>query len=286
MDLGLKDVHVLITGASGGIGLATTKEYLAQGAKVTAHYNSNNTSLAPLLSAHTDTLTTVQADVTREPAVARLFADAAARFGPVQVVVVNHGISPEPGVPVVDMALERWRRTLTVNLDAVFLVTREYLRGLRAAGEEAKEKAAVVLVGSTAGQFGLAGQADYASAKSAMMYGLTLSLKNEIVKIAPLGRVNAVAPGWVWTPMAEAQLGQEPERMYRALATMPLKKIAVAEDIATQIVLLSSAKASGHVSGQVVTIAGGMEGRLLNHPDELAQVRAGWSLLSEQGYNV
>lgn len=51
------------------------------------------------------------------------------------------------------------------------------------------------------------------------MYGLTLSLKNEIVKIAPRGRVNAVAPGWVWTPMAEAQLGQEPEKMYRALAT-------------------------------------------------------------------
>ena len=72
-----------------------------------------------------------------------------------QVVVVNHGISPDPGVPVVDMGLERWRRTLTVNLDAVFLVTREFLRGLRAAGDAEKEKAAVVLVGSTAGQFGL-----------------------------------------------------------------------------------------------------------------------------------
>ncbi|KAL1740288.1 hypothetical protein HDZ31DRAFT_47789, partial [Schizophyllum fasciatum] len=196
------------------------------------------------------------------------------------------GISPEPGVPLADISFERWRKTLTVNLDAVFLVTREYLRGLRTAGDAEKATASVILVGSTAGQFGLAGQADYASAKSAMMYGLTLSLKNEIVKIAPRGRVIAIAPGWVWTPMAEAQLGQEPERMYRALATMPLKKIAIAEDIATQIVIASSSKVSGHVSGQIITIAGGMEGRLLNHPDELAKERAGWAELSEHGFNV
>ena len=65
---------------------------------------------------------------------------------------------------MVDMGLERWRRTLTVNLDAVFLVTREYLRGLGAAGEEAKGKAAVILVGSTAGQFGLVSGMEMTSA--------------------------------------------------------------------------------------------------------------------------
>ncbi|TRM58289.1 hypothetical protein BD626DRAFT_560087 [Schizophyllum amplum] len=274
MDLGLKDVHVLITGASGGIGLATAKEYLAQGAKITAHYNTNNKTLAPLLEAHADALHTVQADVSQEDAVARLFTEASARFGPVQIVIVNHGISPEPETLVADMSLERWRRTLTVNLDAVFLVTREYLRGLRVASDEAKAKAAIVLIGSTSGKYGIAGKADYAATKSAMMYGLTLTLKNEIVKIAPLGRVNCIAPGWVWTPMAEV-LKEQPEKMFRALATVPLKKIATAEDVANQIVISSSARVSGHVSGQVIMVEGGMEGRLLNLPEDIAKEQAG-----------
>lgn len=120
-----------------------------------------------------------------------------------------------------------------------------------------------------------------------MMYGLTMSLKNEIVKIAPRGRVNTVAPGWVRTPMAESAL-QNPEVIYRALATYvylsramishcsqlplrtPLKKVAIPEDIASQIVVLSSGVLSGHVTGQVIMVEGGMEGRLLNRQEDFA----------------
>ena len=119
-----------------------------------------------------------------------------------------------------------------------------------------------------------------------MMYGLTLSLKNEIVKIAPKGRVNCIGPGWVRTPMAVEALANS-RVIYSALATCvisffclsrngkqthrstPLKKVAEPTDIAQQIVILSSTKVSGHVSGQVLMIEGGMEGRLLNMPADL-----------------
>ncbi|KAJ7112484.1 hypothetical protein C8R44DRAFT_537061, partial [Mycena epipterygia] len=112
--------------------------------------------------------------------------------------------------------------------------------------------------GSASGKYGDAGHADCAATKSALMYGLTLSLKNEIVKIAPRGRVNSVAPGWVRTPLGEDAL-KDPAIVYHALATTPLKKVAEPWDIAVQIVVLSSPRLSGHVTGQVVMVDGGME---------------------------
>jgi NAD(P)-dependent dehydrogenase (short-subunit alcohol dehydrogenase family) len=81
------------------------------------------------------------------------------------------------------------------------------------------------------------------------MYGLTLTLKNEIVHIAPRARVNCVAPGWVKTPMA-AEAFRNPEILYRALATTPLKKVATPRDVANQVLVLSSTTISGHVTGE------------------------------------
>ena len=113
--------------------------------------------------------------------------------------------------------------------------------------------------------FGEAGHSDYAAAKSAVVHGLLLSLKNEIVRIAPLGRVNAVCPGWTASPMTRTAL-TDPELVQRVTRTMPLRKVGRPEDVARQVVVLASDELSGHVSGQVVTVAGGMEGRVL-HPE-------------------
>src|ERR671934_10916 len=121
----------------------------------------------------------------------------------------------------------------------------------------------LVLVGSTAGIFGEAGHADYASAKSAIVHGLLLSLKNEIVRIAPRARVNAVCPGWTESPMTRTTL-DDPGLVTRVTRTMPLRKVAQPEDVARQVVVLASDELSGHVTGQVVTVAGGMEGRVLH----------------------
>ena len=117
-------------------------------------------------------------------------------------------------------------------------------------------------MGSTAGIFGEAGHADYAAAKSAILGGLLLSLKNEIVRVAPLGRVNAVAPGWTESPMTRGHV--DPDRVRAVSRTMALRKVAQPEDVAAQVVVLASDTLSGHVTGQVVVVAGGMEGRTVH----------------------
>ncbi|KAF8064002.1 NAD(P)-binding protein [Lyophyllum atratum] len=265
MDLDLRNVHVLVTGASGGIGLETVDVFLQQGAKVTAHYNSNNKTLQPLVSRYGSAqVQAFQADLTIEGDVAKLFSEASSSFGTVQIIIINHGVWPTTHQPVVQMSLDQWKSTMDINLTSSFLVSREFLKGLQSASDDVKAYASILFIGSTAGKFGEAGHADYAASKSAMMYGLTLTLKNEIVKIASKGRVNCIAPGWVKTPMAEEALN-DPDVVYRAMATTPLKKFALTSDIANQIVVLSSPRVSGHVSGQVIMVTGGMEGNFLEY---------------------
>lgn len=138
----------------------------ALGAKVTAHYNSQRAPLLPLLQTY-PTLHVIQADLADEAAVVDLFATLSrSDAGPVQVLVVNHAIADGQRVPVVDMSLARWNHTLATNLTSSFLVCREYLKHLKLASSEAKDKAAIVLVGSTAGKYGEAGNGDYAVTKS------------------------------------------------------------------------------------------------------------------------
>ncbi len=123
-----------------------------------------------------------------------------------------------------------------------------------------------MLVGSTAGMIGEAGHSDYATAKSAFIVGLAKSLKNEITRIAPEGRVNVVCPGWTATEMARDAL-EVPGFVEKITRTMPMRKVGKSSDIANVIVALSSDVISGHVTGEVITVAGGMEGRVL-HDEE------------------
>src|SRR5438477_5510507 len=249
METGLRDRRVLVTGGSGGIGAACVRLFAGEGAHVVCHYNrGRERALAAGAAA------VVQADLTDEADVARMFAEA----GELDVCAAVAGVWPADDVPVAELPLERWRATLDANLTATFLTARGFLAQLD--GREG----ALVLVGSTAGIFGEAGHADYAAAKSAILGGLHLSLKNEAVRRNPRTRVNAVAPGWTVSPMTERLL--DDEQVSRISRTMALRKVATAEDVAAQIVALASPVLSGHVTGQVVAVAGGMEGRVL-HPD-------------------
>src|SRR5262249_55485628 len=126
---------------------------------------------------------------------------------------------------------------------------------------EKRASGSLVLIGSTAGAFGEAGHADYAAAKAGLV-GLMLSLKNEIVRVAPLARVNAVFPRWTESPMTSGVV--EPDQVQRVSRTMALRKVAQPDDVARQVVVLASDELSGHVTGQIVTVAGGMEGRVVH----------------------
>ena len=249
METGLAGKRVLVTGGSGGIGSACAREFAAEGAHVVVHYNTGRDRAEAVAGEIGGEV--VQADLTVESEVDLLFG----RTGPLEVCAAVAGEWPREDVPVWELPLERWEATLRANLTASFLTARGFLRNVGGG------HASLVFVGSTAGLFGEAGHADYAAAKAALV-GLMLSLKNEIVRVAPLARVNAVFPGWTESPMTRGLVDEE--QVGRVSRTMALRKVARPEDVARQIVVLASDELSGHVTGQVITVAGGMEGRVVH----------------------
>jgi 3-oxoacyl-[acyl-carrier protein] reductase len=257
MDLGMEGHAILVTGASGGIGTEIARVLAAEGAHVGVHYHANRAAADAL--AEEIGGVALQADLRDEEQADALVPAALAALGRLDACVANAGVWPGEDVTVSQMSLERWRATIDANLTATFLTARAFLRHVEGTGE-----GSLVLVGSTAGLFGEAGHADYAAAKAAMIHGLALSLKNEIVRTAPRARVNVVAPGWTVSPMTAAEL--TPDLVGRVTATMALRRIGETADVARAVAFLCSPVAARHLTGQVVTVAGGMEGRLLHHP--------------------
>ncbi len=260
MKSGLMNKAFLITGASGGIGRATAQAFAEEGARLALHYHTNRESVEELShSIDVDTVL-VGGNVAKEEDVETMYRDALSSLKRLDGIVVNAGICIAEETPLHRMSLEQWNTTMATDLSGAFLTCREFLRHLES---DARDEASIVFVASTAALFGEENHTDYASAKAAMAYGMTRSLKNEIVRLAPLGRVNCVSPGWVDTPMAAASM-EDPEAIGKVTATMALKKIATVEDVANAIVFLSSSGLAGHLSGSILPIAGGMEGHWLH----------------------
>lgn len=254
MDLGLSGRGILVTGGSGGIGAATARAFAAEGARVVVHCFRNR-DRAEELAAEIGGYV-AQGDLRRPEDVASVMAEAVAALGTIDVCVANSGGWDEQSVPVWEMSLERFDRVVGDNLVAAFLTCRDYLRHVQETGN-----GDIVLVSSVSAIFGEAGNADYAAAKAAVAFGFARTLKNEIVRIAPNGRVNVVAPGWTLTDHVSGAL--DAQAVERATATRPLKKLATPEDVASAIVWLASPTASGMCSGEILNVAGGMEGRLV-----------------------
>jgi 3-oxoacyl-[acyl-carrier protein] reductase len=267
MEAGLAGLNVLITGASGGIGRALADAFGAEGCGLALHANSQPVELEKFAASQpwSARARCFRADL-RDPVAFERAVDAwhTASGERLDVCIVNAGIWPPEYLPLHELPVERVREVIDVNLLGALWTARAFLRLLARTGPRKDGRgASVCFIGSTAGRFGEAGHIEYSASKAAL-HGIVRSLKNEIVKLDPRGRVNLIEPGWTLTPMAEASL--DSAMVERVYATAPLRQLARPDDVASMAVALASPRISGHVSGEFLTIAGGMEGRLLWPP--------------------
>lgn len=270
MNLQLDDATVLITGASGGIGWALAEAFAAEGAQLVLHGHTGAARMSQRVAGArwAARALCVQADIRDPSEVARIFNEGETRFGRIDVAIANAGIWPPAAQALDELPLDRIQDTVAVNLMGAAWTARAWMAGLRRLGPRADGRgASLILVGSTAGRFGEPGHADYAMTKSAL-HGLMRSVKNEVVHLDPYARANTVEPGWTVTPMAETAL-DEPGAIAGVAGTMALRQLARPVDIARACVVLASPAASRHVSGEILTVAGGMEGRHLWRPDQI-----------------
>lgn len=269
MDMHLGGKVVLITGASGGIGRAMAEAFAAEGARLALHGNSSIGALESWLGEQPwrEQAMVLRADVTQREELSAAFRQVTETWGRVDVAIANAGVWPAQDARLWELDEHRLRNTLEVNLFGAIWTARAFLEALRESGpRDDGHGASLLFTGSTAGQFGERGHLDYATSKAAL-YGLVRTLKNEIVELDPYGRVNMIEPGWTVTEMARKDLDR-PGVVEGVVKTMPLRQIARACEIARAAVFFSSPYAARHVSGQVLTVAGGMEGRALwDEPD-------------------
>lgn len=242
---------VLITGASGGIGLKLVEEFLEKGWFVYAHYNQNLKNLSKIKSKN---LNTIKADLKSEPQIKNLFK----KIKSLDSLVLNAGIYESKSIPFYEMNLKQWNETLNVNLTANFLLTKEFGKNIL---KYKTLSPSIVLISSTAGTIGEAFHLDYATSKGALISGFLKTIKNEITKIAPLGRINAVAPSWTVTPMA-SDFSNQKQAVLKHLQNVSMKKIATTKDVSSLVYFLSDGDLSGHITGQCIELSGGLEGRI------------------------
>ena len=253
MNSDLEGKVVLVTGGAGGIGSVISKSFAEQGAKVIIHYN-NSKENAEKISKEINGFA-VNADLTDSKQTKELFNSIIQKEGKIDICIANAGKYPKDYAPLWEIESDRWNNTVSTNLSLTYNTSRYFLKH----AAETK-KGSLVLIGSTAGLYGEAGHADYAAAKGAITSGLLRTMKNDAALIGNGVRVNAIAPGWT-VSQKKIDEGLDQTRVNRITSTMSLKKLAKPEDVANSAIMLASDSLSGHITGQVIEIAGGMEGR-------------------------
>ncbi len=238
----LEGRRVLVTGASSGIGLGVAEALLDQGARVAVQFRHQRAPAEALCARFPGRAVAVQAELGTEAGCVRCAAEAVAGLGGLDGLVHSAGLWNDGAIGTISAAtLEEIFR---VNCFSAFYLVRQAVAHLGQAG-----RGSVVFIGSTAGQRGEAGHGHYAATKGALQ-SLAMSLA---VELGPRTRVNVVSPGWVRTPMAEAELELIGPRIAGAL---PNRRVAEVDDV-VQAVLYLSSEASGHLTGENLGVSGG-----------------------------
>lgn len=250
--------HVsIVTGASSGIGAAVAQAMAQAGAAVVFNYHSHGEATMEAVARLRDAggrAIAVEADVSKEADVARLFDETTQAFGRVDVLVANSGVQKDANVA--DMSLDDWNTVIGINLTGQFLCAREAVRRFRRQppqGRPARSAGVIVTMSSVHEVIPWAGHLNYASAKGGGRM-LTRSLAQEVA--ADRIRVNAIAPGAIRTPINKEAWDTE-EALTRLLRLIPYGRIGEPDDVARAAVWLASDEAD-YVTGTTLFVDGGM----------------------------
>lgn len=226
---------VLITGGSRGIGLACAQRFAAMGDKVAVTYNS---------SPPPSEFFGVKCDVTSSSDVDAAFAAVEEKFGPVEILVSNAGVTKD--TLLLRMSEDDFANVVNANLTGAYRVAKRAAQGMLRA-----RKGRIILMSSVVGLLGSAGQANYAASKAGLV-GFARSLARELGSRSIT--VNVVAPGPVSTDMTAA-LGQD--RLDQLTAAVPLGRMAQPEEIAGVVAFLAGDDAA-YITGAVIPVDGGL----------------------------
>jgi glucose 1-dehydrogenase len=252
----LQGQTAIVTGASSGIGAAVARALAVQGAAVSVNYRNSldqARTVVDAIRADGGHAQVVQADVSDESAVERLFASHGAAFGRLDILVANAGMQQDASIT--DMTLAQWQAVLDVNLTGQFLCVREAVRYFQRqkASPSSRARGKIVCMSSVHELIPWSGHVNYAASKGGAMQ----LMKTVAQEVAATGiRVNGIAPGAIQTEINEA-VWSTPEGLKALLELIPYGRIGQPADVANAAVWLASDQ-SDYVTGSTLFVDGGM----------------------------
>ena len=245
MSLSTNAKVAVVTGGASGLGLATTKKFVAQNIK-TVIVGRNEANLKQTADELGELCSYKVCDLSDLGAIPALIKEIEAEFGTIDILVNNAGINLKKKFE--EVSDEEFQRIVQTNVNSVFTVSREVVKIMLEKGA-----GTIVNISSMAAQYGIPYVIAYTAAKTAID-GMTKAMA---VELSPKGiRVNCVAPGFIKTAMSAKALDSDPERKNKVMSRTPMGYLGVPEDVAEAVYFLAS-DAAKYITGVVLPVDGG-----------------------------